>query len=348
MVDHTPGFASRGVHLAGMIRNTILLLALGYAGLAWAVSIYDVIELSQQDFSDEEVVNIIRSTGSAFELTAEDIPRLKNLGVSESIIRAMLMTPPAESTQNESFLNNSGEREQVSLAESAVENDIVITPATSKRTPDDSTDHEHEDSPVLISGRFSVTLVSEEAAGGHLHAYVTLNGLPILILRDEGGFQSVEKRGEKVASNLEKAMAIGDGRFRVQHEKGTELVVYQGADLREVPIITINHRDVQAYDVRSERRLNSDLLAAYWAALLNDYWAIALLHRAPSRLVNLHRGDALLLLFKLVKRPGSDEQTDLGAAVRQLPGTIQRHLERLARAVPDDFDTSPEHVGEAT
>ncbi len=36
------------------------------------------------------------------------------------------------------------------------------------------------------------------------------------------------------------------------------------------------------------------------------------------------------------------------AAVQQLPGTIQRHLERLARAVPEDFDTSPEHVGEAT
>ncbi len=326
--------------MAGMIRYTILLLAIGYAGLAWTVSIYDVIELSRSDFSDEEVVDIIRSTRSAFELTAEDIPRLKNLGVSEAIIRAMLMAPLAESTESGPFLNDPGEHEQVPHMDSTVKNDIVIIPATSERSS--------HDSPVLISRRFSVKLVAEEAAGGHLHAYVTLNGLPILILRDEGGFQSVERRGETVASNLEKAMGIGDGHFRVQHEKGKKLVIYQGADLREVPIITINRRDVRAYDVRSERRLNSDILAAYWAALLNDYWAIALLHRAPSRLVNLHRGDALMLLFELVNQPESAEQTDLGAAVQQLPGTIQRHLERLARAVPDDFDTSPEHVGEAT
>jgi hypothetical protein len=324
--------------MTDMIRYTILSLALGYAGLAWAISIYDVIELSR-DFSDEEVVAIIRSTRSTFELTAEDIPRLKNLGVSEAIIRAMLITQPAESTEKGPFLNATGEHDQVSLAESAVQNDIVIIPAISERSS--------HDSPVLISRRFSVKLVAEEAAGGHLHAFVTLNGLPILILRDEGGFQSIEKRGETVVSNLERAMEIGDGHFRVQHAKGTELVVYQGADLREVPIITINHRDVRAYDVRSERRLNSDILAAYWAALLNDYWAIALLHQAPSRLVNLHRGDALMMLFKLVSQSESDRQTDLGAAVQQLPGTIQRHLERLARAVPDDFDTSPEHVAEA-
>ena len=55
-----------------------------------------------------------------------------------------------------------------------------------------------------------------------------------------------------------------------------------------------------------------------------------------------------MLLFMLVNQSESDEQADLGAAAQQLPETIQRHLERLAKAVPHDFDTSPEHVEEAT
>ena len=79
--------------MVGIIRYTISLFTVAFASLAWAVSIYDVIELSRQGYSDEEVVKIIRSTGSVFELTAEDIPRLKNLGVSDAIIRSMLMEP---------------------------------------------------------------------------------------------------------------------------------------------------------------------------------------------------------------------------------------------------------------
>ena len=94
--------------------------------------------------------------------------------------------------------------------------------------------------------------------------------------------------------------------------------------------------------------MTADRLASYWAALLNDYWAITFQHRSPSRLVNLHRGDALLLLYDLVNQTGDEDAPNLGLAVQRLPREIQRHLERLATAVPDDFDSWTGYVGDSS
>ena len=218
-----------------------------------ANDVYDVIELSRQGYSDAEVVNIIRTTGSVFELTAEDIPRLKNLGVSEAIIRVMLAAEPVESSETGSFLNEAG-------------NDLIeeITPATSERLSHaDSANHEQATSPTLSPNHFAVQNVSEETAGHHQHVYVTLNGLPILILRDEGGFRTVENRGEAVARNLEDAIRMGEGRFEVLHANEARVVVYHGAGLREVPIVTVNHRDAYAYDVRSLLRHSRRTISPY-------------------------------------------------------------------------------------
>lgn len=336
--------------LAG-IRCSILLFAIGLVSPVWAVSIYDVIELSGQGYGDEEVVKIIRSTRSVFDLKVEDVPRLKSLGVSETVIRAMLGATPAASSGGEASLNLTDDRDRISPADSAAANDYIedITDSVSDRSSQPgSSGYELAVSRVLIPDRFGVELVSEEASGDHRHAYVTLTGVPVLILRDEGRYRTVVNRGEVIARNLEEATRAGEGRFEALHANGADMVVFHGAKFRDIPIVTVNDRDVHAYDVRSERRVTSDLLAAYWAALLNDYWAIAFLHRSPSRLVNLHRGDAFVVLFNLVNRMGSDEPTNLGLAVRQLPGTIQGHLERLAQSVPDDFEESSEHKGEAS
>ena len=292
--------------MIGIIRYTILMLTPCFASLAWAVSIYDIIELSRQGYSDEEVVRIIQGTGSVFDLTAADIPRLKNLGVSETVIRSMLTAVPPD---NDSPPDNQANSIRPSL------------------------------------NQFSVQLVSEEASGGHQHAYVTLNDLPILILRDEGRFNSVQNRGKAVARNLGNTVLKGEGRFKAVHVNGEDRVVYQSTREAEIPIVSVNRRDVHAYDIRSEPHVSADMLAAYWAALLNDYWAITFFHQPPSRLANLHRGDALMLLFKLVNENPSDEPLNLGMAVQQLPGVVRRHLQSLARAVPDDFETPSEPIG---
>ena len=336
-----------------IFRSTISTLALCCAtvSLAWAVSIYDVIELSRQGHSDEDIENIIRTTRSVFKLTAEDIPRLKDLGVSEVVIRAMLASVPAEPSGAESIRSDTINRERFPLANSAIADQPANghaeedAPARADSHSDaGSGDHGRAAVSAITPSRFSIQAVFEEAAGDHQHMYVTLRGVPILILRDEGRFQSVEDRGRAVMRSLEEAVRMGDGRFRKLHTDKADLVVYHSADLREVPIITVSRRDVYAYDVRSERRVTSHVLASYWAALLNDYWAITLQHRPPSRLVNLHRGGALKLLFEIVNPTDSDEQLDLGLAVQRLPAAIQSHLERLAAAVPDDFNALPDFI----
>ena len=147
---------------------------------------------------------------------------------------------------------------------------------------------------------------------------------------DEGHFRTVENRGEAVASNLEDAVRMGEGRFKVIHANEAEVVVYHGPELREVAIVTANRHDAHAYDVRSERRVTS--------------WAITFLQQLPKRLTNLHRGDALVLLFELVYRTGFDEPVNLGLAARQLPSAILGHLERLALAVPDDLTLHPTNI----
>jgi len=338
-----------------IFRSTVSTLALWCASvsLAWAVSIYDVIELSRQGHSDEDIVDIIRTTRSVFKLKAADIPRLKELGVSESVIRAMLASNFGGLSGAESIPSVTIDREPMPLAVSAIANQSSIddaennAPARADSYSNSGSGYYRRPTAATISAnRFSLLAVSEKAAEDQQDMYVTLRGAPLLILHDEGRFQSVEDRGRAVVRNLEEAVRVGDGRFRMLHAEEAVLVVYHSADLHEVPIITLNLQDVNAYDARSERRVTSDLLASYWAALFNDYWAITLQHRSPSRLVNLHRGGALKRLNEVVNSTASNEQLNLGLAVQQLPAAMQRQLESLATAVPDDFDALPDFKGD--
>ena len=321
--------------------------------LAWAVSIYDVIELSRNGYSDEEIVNVIETTQSVFQLNAEDIPRLKNLGVSEAVIRKMLEAVPDERGAADTIRTGSPEAELTApsdahTAGNSSEDQIGRSSLTThmRRTHSESGHNGDATLPATLGDQFSVQTMFEEAAGGHDHVYVALSRVPILVLRDEGRFQSIEDRARAVASNLDAARRIGQGRFRRSHANGVDLVVYHSANLREVPIVTVNRHDAYAYDVRSERRVSVDLLADYWSALLNDYWAIVFQQRPPNRLTRLHRGDALTLLFDVVNSTTDDGPQSLGLAVQQLPGSVQRHLERLAIAVPDDFEVLTEYGGD--
>ena len=73
------------------IRFLILLLVFLPASLA-AISVYDVIRLSQGRYSDEEIIRLIETTDSRFVLSTEDTVRLRNAGVTESVIREILST----------------------------------------------------------------------------------------------------------------------------------------------------------------------------------------------------------------------------------------------------------------
>lgn len=56
------------------------------------LSISDVEAMSRNGLSDEVIISQIHSTGSVFHLTADQIIQLKNAGVSQKVIDAMIKT----------------------------------------------------------------------------------------------------------------------------------------------------------------------------------------------------------------------------------------------------------------
>ncbi len=78
------------------------ILALTLPRIVYSLSIYDVIMLSQKGYEANDIVALIETTESAFELTAKDVTRLKEAGVSETVIQAMLevvLLEPQENTK---------------------------------------------------------------------------------------------------------------------------------------------------------------------------------------------------------------------------------------------------------
>ena len=66
---------------------------------ASGLSVYDVITLSQGRYEEENIVDIIQTTDSAFTLTATDVVYLKTTGISDSVLQAMLVAVPSAQSQ---------------------------------------------------------------------------------------------------------------------------------------------------------------------------------------------------------------------------------------------------------
>ena len=72
-------------NLPRLVRLVVLAAPLALAPPAQAVSVYDVILLSQNGFSEPEILRILDATESAFTISADDVVRLKRLGVGEPV-----------------------------------------------------------------------------------------------------------------------------------------------------------------------------------------------------------------------------------------------------------------------
>src|SRR5262249_4896134 len=74
----------------------LLVLLLSFPASLSAISVFDVIRLTQEKYSDREIIRIIQLTDSRFALKADDTARLKQEGVTESVIREMLSRPASD------------------------------------------------------------------------------------------------------------------------------------------------------------------------------------------------------------------------------------------------------------
>jgi len=316
---------------------TIALILMAPA-LASALSVYDVIQLSQKNYSDQDIVSLIQATNSAFALNAEDIVRLNQMGISEPVIQAMLeaipdvtaANPPAGYPPPPPVTENNPDHTEHTQTNSSHTSSTTVIVAPTNHTAE---------------GLFGFEPYGEAGSGHHHHNAVNLAGVQLFILRNEGGFPTVAERSSTIVKRLEKAAAAGTGTFRPNPETTSDSVMFYGRD-SDVPvtILNVSQSDAIAYQRRSGRAVTPAVLAAYWSDLLSDYWSIVINQSAPERLSDLHEGEVLQSLYEQWEISSVTESAKLEDAVQLLPRQQQQHLRRLAITVPHDFKISDIHL----
>ena len=315
-------------------------MVLAVAGQSYALSVYDVIQLSGKGYSDEDIVALIEATGSGYMLKAEDVARLIELGVSDTVVQAMLRAVAVEPSKDSTIRPQPQELRIIPTAK-------VHDNAEKDHKPEGNADTQFipEDSVATEWG--SSVPFFEEASGGHTHRAVTFAGIRLLILRDKGEYTSIAARSNAVTRSLAKVASLGRGEFQPIHLDGGDAVVFHSRDpLSTVVILSVTVQDAHTYQKRSGRRVTSDLLAAYWSLLLADFWSIAVIGEPPTRLLHLHEGEVLRTLYDRVASLANSETPMLGAATQSLSRLERDHLLRLATTVPREFDIRDNHKGE--
>ncbi len=325
-------------YLRAVVTGAVIALVL--CSQAFALTVYDVIQLSGKNYGDDDIIALLQATNSAFEIKAEDIPRLMELGVSETVIQAMLKAVPEQVDTNLAATSPS-------VPPGAAVSPAPIEPAPVSGIPANTATVFIAPSKTIAGGSLDFAPFREPGAGRHHHSAVNLAGVRLLILRDEGSFASVATRADAVVRRLERAASAGAGAFHPDHATGRDSVMFYGRNsYRPMMILKISHGDADAYQRRSGRAVSPALLAAYWSDLLSDYWSIAVNGATPTRLSDLHEGEALQALHEQWKTSRETETARLADAARLLPRQEQQHLLRLATTVPHDFLINGSHLVE--
>ncbi|VAW53895.1 hypothetical protein MNBD_GAMMA07-1978 [hydrothermal vent metagenome] len=298
-------------------KSAVFFIALFLSAQASAITVYDVIQLSDKAYSDDNIIALIKNTNSAFELKADDVSRLVELGINEPIIQAMLKaTPPAKENSNIG----------------------TTTPAP------ESTKHAHNkatsttsDLRITWSNIHAVPL-DESASGGHHHQAIAFSNIQLFILRDRGRLPSLARRAKVVTNQLIKVSGLS-GAFNTGHNGVHDTIIFTDYEtLKDVIILEVTPRDAKTYQRRSQRKVTSKLLAAYWSSLLTDYWALTFDNQAPEQLVTLNKGKALLKLYQGIDQSIKGNAEKLAQSFLQLDKQDQKNLKQLAATVPSDFN----------
>lgn len=295
-----------------------MIIALLLSGQALALTVYDVIQLSKKDYTDNEIIALIEVTHSAFELKAEDLPRLMDLGVSEKTIQTMLKTA-SKHTDNRS-------PSYAVVPSSKASTSARYIPANG--------------APLIIAGGQFETKLFEESGTGHHHQHqmIMLAGVNLFVLRDKGTFSSIKNRADGVVMQLGQAVLAGQGIFRPKMLEGNPVVMFYGNKTQQSRVIlSVSSTDAYAYQRRSGRNVTPVLLAAYWSALLSDYWSITMNDVSPDQLISFQEGEVFMVLYEQWKKSSNMSSARLDDAAQLLSRQMQQNLLHLATTVPRDF-----------
>lgn len=303
---------------ARAILALLLLLALFPASLA-AISVFDVVRLSQEKYADEDILRVIQATDSRFVLTAEDTIRLRKEGVTEIVIREMLARPAPEKASAPVAVVAASKPARPSTTIRGSGNDVRIDRLE----------------PLFVGSPYQETGSDHRA-----HAAVTFAGIEVLILRAESGFPFPLARARAVAATLNGLAAHPAGRFAARDAgRDTAKVIFTGSEAPAADVVAVTPADVAAYQARSREPVSAGTLAAFWAALLNDYWSIGVLGRPPRYFVDSREGPAFERLSRAVRVPaGLRNAAAVRAALDSLGRTDYEHLRKLPTEVPEALD----------
>lgn len=335
--DRRPGLTQRLIVV-------VILLAFAVPA-AWAISLYDIIQLTKKGYRDDQIVAIIEATGSRFEVDSETIVTLKQEGVREKVIQAVIAAsdgPPARDQEGQQ-------------APRAANDDRWRTQPAPERDTD--TDHAapHDErtarreltvtsaAPAATSRiSFSAFPFEETGAGHHQHYVIGLGDIPIIVLRSEAGFPTVGDRAHATAEALNRAATEGLSLTALHHG-----VVARTAAGATSEVLKVGRGDVIALQRRSAGRVVAERVASYWAAILSDYMDVAS-GREPRRLTAFGIESVQALYRELVR--GSQQSSPSGpvspdriaAAIDRLPGDDRQALIELAGYVPTQFRSAEE------
>lgn len=316
-------------------RSFPLLLALSFlivAPAAYAVSLYDIIQLAKNGYRDKQIIAIIEATDSRFQVDADTLITLKREGVPEKVIEAIVARSdgPPEATPRDEVREEPATRD----AQPSPRDDRWRTEGD--RAPHDdagSPPHEHAAaaSPRASTARdlsFNAYPFTEEGGGHHQHIAVALGDVPILIVRAEAGFRSTEARAEAITAALNRALARGIG----VAADGSSIVL---TDASRAEVLQVSRGDLVALRSRSAGRIDAQRTAAYWASLIQDYLDLAR-GAEPAHLAT----SGIEAVRSLYRGAGSDaavSSSSLSASLDRLPPEERQELIDLARAIPARF-----------
>lgn len=286
--------------------------------VAHAVSLYDIIRMSKAGYTDEAIVGLIDVTESRFALEPDILVQLKKEGVSERVIAALIQASEPEHVR-------SGESRPTGPPRAEAEYAAVP----------------EGESPSVV---FASSAFQEAGHGSaHQHYALTINEIPILILRSEAGFSRIADRAQNVADLLNLHVRSEEGGFfTVSGPKPS--VWYRDPSASEpVRMLEVNRGDVIAYQRRSIGSVSEDRLAAYWAALLHDYTQLFLFGRPANQLAKLHLGKTLSRIHEVNSKegqsgdPSSRDPGRLLGLLDHLSPEDKEHLIELSTRVPVEF-----------
>lgn len=331
----------------------LLLTALSFlmaAPAVYAVSLYDIIQLAKKGYRDNQIVGIIETTDSRFQVDADTVLTLKREGVSETVIQAIVARsdgppdtsrdsvreePPPRASQpasRDDEWRTRGDRATAAQAEpphqhdeqaEADEDHDVVPKATAPAG------HAHA---ATSATSFSYFPFEENGAGHHQHIALALGDVPIIVLRSEGGYASIAQRAHAAADALNRAAS--EGLSLTSSDDG----VLAGGKL----ILRVERGDVVSLQRRSAGVAAPARIASYWAALLGDYVDLAA-GREPTHLASSGIGSIRSLYRELAAAPASNDRapaeasTSLAAAVDRMSPEDRQALIDLAGQIPARF-----------